>query len=373
MNPGILHIIDHLGLGGAQRGVTEMIKMDPYPNLILMALRRAPHTPSFVTTRVMVSDSTSKYSLGPLVSLIRLIRQRKIKVLHCHLIKSQVFGFIVKALFNPELVLIYHEHGSILKTRNHPTSFWLTHFLKASWLKVDYYLATSSLIKERLGKLFQEPDVKIMLLPNFHNLDYFSPANRNPTTGSVANRIPARNSKFMVGFAGRLKKSKGLQMIISLARKLELDNEFHFVIAGDGPMRGRLEGNSKPGNLTYLGYCDQMVEFYSVLDVLVMPSFREAAGRCQFEAMAMGIPIVVSNIKGLNESVQFDLQNCTFDPHDLADLEKKIRVFKDDYTIYKSVSEKGKKAVVGLGAAEYFRKIHELERSLVKSPQSGEL
>jgi len=110
----ILHIIDSLGLGGAQtvvRGIFESQKDNR--DIFLFALRRRDITMEIDHINVKIFNSNKKYSFKPLIKLKELIRKEGIEVLHCHLFKSQLFGVIIKIFYFPKIKIIFQEHGKI--------------------------------------------------------------------------------------------------------------------------------------------------------------------------------------------------------------------------------------------------------------------
>lgn len=69
----------------------------------------------------------------------------------------------------------------------------------------------------------------------------------------------------------------------------------------------------KPGNLTYWESQEDMLKVYAVTKILIMPSEKETWGRTAVEAMAGGIPVVVSRVDGLMECVKDGGQICMRD------------------------------------------------------------
>ena len=97
----ILHIIDTLWLGGAQTVVKTLFeKQEEKENIFLFALRKTEPLLSVNHKNVFVFPSSSKYSLNPIRKLIRFIHVHEINILHCHLPRSQFFGYLLKQFFS---------------------------------------------------------------------------------------------------------------------------------------------------------------------------------------------------------------------------------------------------------------------------------
>lgn len=99
---------------------------------------------------------------------------------------------------------------------------------------------------------------------------------------------------------GRLITRKGFHMVVEAVREEEL------VLVGDGPERKRLEFLARGRNAMFLG--EQTQEQVAVLlrdaDVFVLPSANEGMSNSLLEAMACGLPVIVSNVGGTSELVR---------------------------------------------------------------------
>jgi glycosyltransferase involved in cell wall biosynthesis len=107
----------------------------------------------------------------------------------------------------------------------------------------------------------------------------------------------------IVLFVGRLEASKGLQALLSaFARAVAEENDLCLAIAGDGSLRAHVEAiAAKPDcRVTYLGRLsgDDVLRSYLAADLLVLPSLFEPWGLVINEAMACGLPVIVSDRVG---------------------------------------------------------------------------
>jgi glycosyltransferase involved in cell wall biosynthesis len=107
----------------------------------------------------------------------------------------------------------------------------------------------------------------------------------------------------IVLFVGRLEASKGLQELLSaFARAVAEENDLCLSIAGDGSLRAHVEAiATKPDcRVTYLGRLsgDDVLSAYLAADLLVLPSLFEPWGLVINEAMACGLPVIVSDRVG---------------------------------------------------------------------------
>ncbi|MDP2659308.1 MAG: glycosyltransferase [Dehalococcoidia bacterium] len=110
--------------------------------------------------------------------------------------------------------------------------------------------------------------------------------------------------RFTIGFAGRMVKEKGIQVLLEAVAGLQGD--WRLLLVGDGPLRQEIEGQAErlgigsrvdfPGSFA----SGDMPARYAEMDALVVPSltvphWKEQFGRVIIEAMACGVPVVGSD------------------------------------------------------------------------------
>jgi len=327
-NKKILHIVDSLALGGAQtilKGIFEFQKQNK--DIFLYSLRNKNIKVEIDHENVFGFDSNKKYTLFPLKELRCIIKEKEIQILHCHLLRSFVFGYIVKKFYSPNIILVLHEHGQIFEN-----SFFYNNFLKFSQKKVDLFLAVSKETKKQLierGKIKEE---KIKVLYNFVDLERFNKKNITWDVEKEKKKLGVKKDEFVIGFAGRLAKVKGCEYLI---RALPyLDFKYKCLIAGDGDLRKELEDLAKElkveDKVVFLGYQENILKTYSLLDVLVIPSLSESFGLIAIEAQALGVPVISSNVPALNEIIIDGENGLLFEGGDSKDLALKIKKIQEN-------------------------------------------
>jgi glycosyltransferase involved in cell wall biosynthesis len=116
----------------------------------------------------------------------------------------------------------------------------------------------------------------------------------------------------VVGFVGRLVEEKGILDLLEAAKSVAATvPEARFLIVGpydeEKPDALRSDVAERYGitdRCRFLGMRDDMPELYALMDVLVLPSYREGFPRAPMEASAMGVPAVVTDIRGCRETVE---------------------------------------------------------------------
>ena len=94
------------------------------------------------------------------------------------------------------------------------------------------------------------------------------------------------------------------------------DNNYHYIIAGRGDQKERLEKTAKVlgVNLHLLGFRKDVAELYKAADLFILPSYREGLNVSLMEAISSGCPSIASKIRGnidvLDDDRCFDPSNC---------------------------------------------------------------
>jgi glycogen(starch) synthase len=136
----------------------------------------------------------------------------------------------------------------------------------------------------------------IEVVPNGIDTSRFTP------DGAVSDRLP--DGEPVVLFVGRLVEGKRPgDAVAALDRLRETQPDARLVVCGDGPLRGDIETDVGERGLedavVFLGHVpyDEMPQLYRGADVLVLPSRAEGLPRTVLEALASGVPAVVSDLE----------------------------------------------------------------------------
>jgi phosphatidylinositol alpha 1,6-mannosyltransferase len=103
-----------------------------------------------------------------------------------------------------------------------------------------------------------------------------------------------------LGFVGRLRAEKNVRMLVDLEKEFIKAGKtnFKFLIVGEGNEREHLEKNLQFAEFTGFLEGEQLSEAYANMDVFVFPSETDAFGNVAQEALASGVPAIVSNQGG---------------------------------------------------------------------------
>jgi glycosyltransferase involved in cell wall biosynthesis len=153
--------------------------------------------------------------------------------------------------------------------------------------------------------------------------------------------------------AARLAPEKGFEFLFR-ALKILQDRKYDLELrlVGDGPSRGALERMGRElgilDRLHFLGYIDEatkMRELYAS-DLFVLPSLAEGLPSSATEAMAVGVPVIATNIAGTSELIEHGKNGLLVRPSDPQALADAIIRMIEDHDFRMRAAELGRKKVM---------------------------
>ena len=132
---------------------------------------------------------------------------------------------------------------------------------------------------------------------------------------------------FLLISVGELNANKNNRVIISAMETLN-SKKIHYILCGIGEKQIELQMQADRAglhdNVHFMGYRNDVKELYEAADCFVMPSFREGLSRSLMEAMASGLPCVVSKIRGNNDLISDNKGGFLGEPQNSAGFAKAI-------------------------------------------------
>lgn len=138
---------------------------------------------------------------------------------------------------------------------------------------------------------------------------------------------------------GELNENKNHRVVIEAMAQLKKEN-IYYVICGQGQLKDELNSliqKLELENIILAGYRADIDRFYQMADVFIFPSLREGLGLAAIEAMASGLPLITSNIHGINDYSVEGITGFKCDRKDVAQYANAIkRIFEDNLFIEKT-------------------------------------
>lgn len=146
---------------------------------------------------------------------------------------------------------------------------------------------------------------------------------------------------FVLCSIGELNHNKNHNVVLEALSKLDNKN-IKYLVAGTGELKENLTKKVKELNLEeqveFLGFRDDIYELLYLSDVFIFPSYREGLSRSLMEAMAMGKPIIASDIRGNKDLIDDKEGGLLFNPRNAAHLSEHIITMLNNELFRKTAS-----------------------------------
>ncbi len=273
--------------------------------------------------------------LRAFIGLIRLFRRERFDIVHTHAPKTGVFGRIAARLTGVPVV-INTVHG-LYGTDGGAVRRGLFLFLERVAARCsDYEFCQSSEDLDTLRRLRIVRPERSMAIGNGVDLTMFdrSAAARTATRAALG----VDNQTLVIGSVGRMVWEKGYREVFAAAERIHATHpSVCWIVAGpmeegkaDGIPAGLIADLDRRGVIKFLGLRTDMRDLYAAMDLYVLASYREGYPRSAVEAAVMGLPLVVTEIRGCRELVTHERNGLLVPPRDTEALETAVRRLVDD-------------------------------------------
>jgi len=168
------------------------------------------------------------------------------------------------------------------------------------------------------------PREKLAILPRGLETEVFDLRHRN---SEFWKKRGARGK--VVLYVGRISKEKELDFLAQVAERMKGDAGVNFAFVGDGPFLGELKKKLPQAIFTGPLHERDLSEAYASADLFVFPSTTDTYGNVVIEAMASGLPALVSDQGGPRELLR-DPADGKVVPGGVGEWEKAIRGVLED-------------------------------------------
>lgn len=200
----------------------------------------------------------------------------------------------------------------------------LSPLIRGAWRNAKHVIAKCAGEVEMINSLDRR--LKIEFIPNGVDANLFRPGLGIPDDGPlqilcVARLIERKGQRYLIEAVKRLTDC-GIDVNISLVGTGDLQQEYQNLALRLGVQ----------DHVRFLGYVprEQIAQYYGTAHVFVLPSYNEGMSLAVLEAMAAGLPVVVTPTGGTEELVTDGVNGLTFKWGDVDTLAKHLKVLAED-------------------------------------------
>ncbi|GIP35022.1 sugar transferase [Paenibacillus sp. J2TS4] len=307
-------------------------------------------------------------NLKSIMALYRLMRQEKYDIVHVHTPVAALLGRVAAKLAGVKHI-IYTAHGFYFHEGMSSAQYKFFYGLEkysARWI-TDWLLLQSREDYELCVQDRFKAEERIIHISN--GVDIYNKFNEEcldeASLALLKKEFKLRDSDVVFSFIGRFVREKGIFELLEAFHRLKQEHpQAKLLMIGDVLASDRdQEANRKlvellqDSSIITPGFRKDIPELLSISDVYVLPSYREGLPRSIIEAMAMGKPVIATNIRGCREEIVHGHNGYLVEKEDSEDLFLHMLQLVDD---------KAKRIVFGQKSREMVEELFNEEKVIGK-------
>jgi len=334
----VLHICLSRGWGGLEmypaRIIPELARQGWHAYALALEGTRVAHTLAESGALEVRSVRSPTRALWQLPMLVRWLRRRGIRVVHCHKSSDLRLGALLKCLC-PELRLIFTDHMGATRSKHDPYHRWV-------YRHVDRVLSISEATLLRNRQAFPLPASRITRLYLGIDTAEFVPQLDATERQALRDALGIPREVVAMALPGRLTPGKGQQVLLDAFTRLcdAGDTQSHLVLIGGleadeggnptfiASLRQQVSERGLDTRVTFTGFRRDLARLFEVVDIVCVPSRNEAFGLTVIEAMAASKAVVGADSGAIPELVGTENGRLA-DPQDPSDWAVRLGELRD--------------------------------------------
>lgn len=334
----VLFLVNDLRFGGAEKHVVTLVnRLDP-ARFECHLLRLGPGEDLMEQVEpgrlagTLAFERRSRISVGAVRGVRSYIRRHQIDVVVCVNEYPALYGYLAGRLSGrrPQLIELFHtttmlDRGAALKMR-----------LVYRWVfaRLD---AVVFVAPEQKAQWTRARGMRTRKAPVIHNgIDpqYYSPAGLARAAAEVRDALAWPEDAIVVGTCAALRPEKRHVDVVSAVSLLADEGlPVRLLLVGDGPERAALMARAEALGVSELvhvtGFQADVRPFVAACDVMVLASEAETFPLANLESMAMGKPVICTDVGGARGQVREGVTGYLVAPGDVEQLAAGIRGLTD--------------------------------------------
>jgi len=280
-------------------------------------------------------EERGKFDVRVLRALREIVVRHNINVIHSHDYKSDLFAYLVGRWLCPHSVrLMSTAHawvllgwkGELYRRIDLCIMRWLDRLLAVS------YATKAEMVEGGV------PSDKITVIHNAIDTVAWAP---DRGTSKFREELRLTGVFPVIGYVGRINQEKDLETWVRAAASVAQKHpQARFVLVGDGRgdntqshLEQLAEALGVKQNLIFPGYRADLQSVYAAFDIFMLSSRREGLPNCILEAMAMGLPVVTTDVAGAKELVVDQQTGFVLPQGDVGGLGQALLKLVDDHDL----------------------------------------
>lgn len=239
---------------------------------------------------------TNRFDSGAVKGMKALILEKEIDVVHAHMYHAALYsrlGALMAGNQRPKVVYSIHNVYNRPKLHRIAANMVLGRF-------TDLVIAVAGPVKDDIVRYDRIPEKKVTVLENGIDFDRFDIA---LSKKEAKERLGLSGADFVLGCVARLDEAKGHAYMLRTASMLKKSgHNFKFILVGSGRLEEELKREcvnlGMESDVIFLGTRHDIPELYKAMDIYLMSSLWEGSSLSIMDALAAGLPTVVTEVGG---------------------------------------------------------------------------
>jgi glycosyltransferase involved in cell wall biosynthesis len=321
----ILHLRSSIGFFGAEAVVlalaTETFGESWNPVVGMIRNEQDPHVELAVEAEKRGLESKvfpcgGRVDRSTVREIRSFIRERDVRILHCHGYKSNLYGYLASRGTGTKLVTTCHN-----------------------WTDADWKLALYAWLDRRVMRRYETvvsvsdpltrklerhgiPASRIVTIANGVSVERFEAVEG---AAELRDELGLADDASIVAVIGRLSPEKAQDLFLEAAARVVAERPgTRFLLVGDGPTRSELTAQAASLGIAdavvFCGNRSDIERIYAAVDLVVIPSHLEGLPVVLLESMAAGTPVVATRVGAIPTVTEEGAAAALVDPGDPAGL-----------------------------------------------------
>lgn len=328
----IVHLITSLNVGGTEKFLSILVHHQ--------SLHKHDIDIIFLKDEGIIASQLKKDGfqvrrIDDIGGLYSYLKKSKPDVLHSHLFRANIIGRMIGKLAGVPVIISSQQSIDRWKKPWH----WWMEYISARW--VNRIIANSHAAKNALIDKGKIPAIKVDVVTIGINNELFAPTRDRK---QVCKELNIPEDKDIVLYVGRLHREKGSHYISQVIEEtIRLNKNIIFVIIGYGPLKDSVLKEIAEKKLEkYVIIRDVQLDIVNILNVssvFFLPSLEESFSNAALEAMAVGKPVVITDVGGNNELVEDSKDGFLVPPGNPEAMAGKIAALCASKNLYEMISK----------------------------------
>lgn len=345
----VVHTESSIGWGGQElRTIAEMraASMAGYSAILVCDLDSQFLERSDLESTSIRKVKINRKNLSSLFRMMSVLRSIEPSLIISHSSTDSWLIAISRFLLRKPIPWIRMRHVSA-KVNVNPFTRWM-------YQSANIIVTTSNEISSKICKSIKLPQDRVISVPTGVDPRFFVPGSPIEQ-GDVRSKLGLSSAEFVIAMVATLRSWKGHRFMIEALREVP---EMKLIIAGDGPQRQNLtELANKYGlsqQIIFTGYLADPRPVLQAADCFIQPSTgNEGVSQSLLQAMAMELPVIVSDIGGLNQAVKHDFSGLLVVHSNVEQLVSAINRIKNDPLLRERLGKNARKTVLSSHSLEH--------------------